>query len=118
MTTMLRRREDGWLLFYQGVVSVALAGVFFGFIHASLRGRKVVFLLSAMLCLTTEALLLWFPLRPVLRFRRLFLLHRLTFAIIPPPSLYYRLELFNPPRHDNKKSDGSPTLDPTGGAHV
>lgn len=114
---VLRRREDRWLLGYQICLYLLFAGIFVLFSRVSVVWQIALWWIGAVLTMRYEGLLHWCVHTPIFRTKRLNKLHRLSFCVIPPPVVFYRIEHFNHHQLENAASDPSTTLAESGRSH-
>ena len=108
--SVFRRKEDWFLLFYQGLIFAVYLAFFYYFSSVPWWGRISMFYVAAILTTRFEGVMHWSIHSPIFRSNRFNYLHRLTFAFIPPPAIFYRHEHLHHHLYDNIAEDHTTTL--------
>jgi|GEM_PF-3147888 len=116
-TTILRRKEDRFLLVYQVVLTALLLATAAAW-NMVPTAINIVFVWCALVLTTKYENIVHCAIHyPVFQNKSLNRLHRLSLCVVPPPAVWYRVEHFRHHRFNNRLADETSTLEPRGRTH-
>lgn len=115
---ILRRSEDLQLLAHQFVVFALYGALFVAFPAVPVWAKITIYFTAATLSQRYEGSLHYSSHHPVFRSSFLNKLHRLSYALFPPPAVLYRADHFHHHKFNNKRDDMTSTLNEAGTEHM